>query len=276
MDKDALDGVAIIGMAGRFPQAPNLKRFWENLCQGIESISFFSAEELEQAGIDPALVRHPNYVKAKAVVEDADRFDAGFFGFSPREAELTDPQIRMFLECAWEVLESAGWDPEKFPGMIGVYAGMSMSSYLWQIGFDEQDSVSSFRTLIGGAEKDHIAATISYRLNLTGPSMNIQSACSTSLTAVHVASRAVMTYECDMALAGGAAVSTPLRSGHLYEPGGIVSADGHCRSFDAEASGSVGGEGVGVVLLKRLEDAMAAGDTIYAVIKGSHSGPPVI
>ncbi len=271
MDKDALEGVAIIGMAGRFPQASNLQRFWENLCQGIESVSFFSAEELEQAGIDPALVRHPNYVKAKAVVEDADLFDAGFFGFSPREAELTDPQIRMFLECAWEVLESAGWDPEKFPGMIGVYAGMSMSSYLWQLRFDEsaQDSVSAFRTLIGGAEKDHLATTISYRLNLTGPSMNIQTACSTSLTAVHAASRAVMTYECDMALAGGAAVSTPVRCGYLYEPGGILSADGHCRSFDAEASGSVGGEGVGVVLLKRLEDAIAAGDPVYAVIKGS-------
>jgi acyl transferase domain-containing protein len=271
MDKDPLDGVAVIGMAGRFPQAPNLKRFWENLCQGIESISFFSAEEMEQAGIDPALIQHPNFVRAKAVVEDADLFDAGFFGFSPREAELTDPQIRMFLECAWEVLESAGWDPEKFPGMIGVYAGMSMSSYLWQLGFDEskQDSLSAFRTLIGGAEKDHLATTISYRLNLTGPSMNIQTACSTSLTAVHAASRAVMTYECDMALAGGAAVSTPTRSGYLYEPGGILSADGHCRSFDAGATGSVGGEGVGVVLLKRLEDAIAAGDPVYAVIKGS-------
>jgi acyl transferase domain-containing protein/acyl carrier protein len=271
MDRDALDGIAIIGMAGRFPQAPNLQQFWENLCQGIESISFFSDEELQQAGISPALLRHPNYVKAKAVLDGADLFDAGFFGFSPREAELTDPQIRLFLECAWEVLESAGWDPEKFPGMIGVYAGMSLSTYLWQLGFDEsaQDSVSSFRMLIGGAEKDHLASTVSYRLNLCGPSFNIQTACSTSLAAVHAAARAVMTYECDMALAGGVAVSTPLRSGHLYEPGGILSADGHCRSFDADATGSVAGEGVGLVLLKRLEDAIAAGDTVYAVIKGS-------
>jgi len=271
MDRDALDGIAIIGMAGRFPQAPNLQRFWENLCQGIESISFFSDEELEQAGVSPALLRHPNYVKAKAVLDDADLFDAGFFGFSPREAELTDPQIRIFLECAWEVLESAGWNPEKFPGMIGVYAGMSLSSYIWQIAFDEsvQDSVNSIRILMGGAEKDHLATTISYRLDLHGPSFNLQTACSTSLAAVHAASRAVMTYECDMALAGAVSIGAPQRSGYLYEPGGILSADGHCRSFDAEASGSVAGEGIGVVLLKRLEDAIAAGDTVYAVIKGS-------
>ena len=271
MAKDALDGVAIIGMTGRFPQAPNLKRFWENLRQGTESVSFFSPEELEQAGIDPVLLRLPNYVRAKAVVEDAGFFDAGFFGFSPREAELTDPQIRMFLECAWEVLESAGYNPENFPGMIGVYAGMSISSYLWQLGLDDlsQDSLDAFRALIGGAEKDHLATTISYRLNLTGPSLNIQSACSTSLAAVHTASRAVMTYECDMALAGGVAVGVPQRSGYFYEPGGILSADGHCRSFDAEATGSVGGDGIGVVLLKRLEDALADGDPLYAVIRGS-------
>jgi phthiocerol/phenolphthiocerol synthesis type-I polyketide synthase E len=271
MDRDALDGIAIIGMAGRFPQAPTLQRFWENLCQGIESISFFSDEELEQAGVSPALLRHPNYVKAKAVLDDADLFDAGFFGYSPREAELTDPQIRIFLECAWEVLESAGWNPDKFPGMIGVYAGMSLSSYIWQIAFDEsvQDSVNSIRILMGGAEKDHLATTISYRLNLRGPSFNLQTACSTSLAAVHAASRAVMTYECDMALAGAVSIGAPQRSGYIYEPGGILSADGHCRSFDAEASGSVAGEGIGVVLLKRLEDAIAAGDTVYAVIKGS-------
>ena len=271
MDRDALDGIAIIGMAGRFPQAANLQRFWENLCKGTESISFFSDQELEQAGISPELLRNSNYVKARGVVEDADLFDAGFFGFSPREAELTDPQIRLFLECAWEVLESAGCDPEKFPGMIGVYAGMTFSSYIWQLaGNDsEQDSVGAFRTMMGGAEKDHLATTISYRLNLRGPSFNIQTACSTSLAAVHAAARAVMTYECDMALAGGVAVNAPLRCGYMYEPGGIVSSDGHCRSFDADASGSVGGDGIGIVLLKRLDDAIAAGDTVYAVIKGS-------
>ncbi len=271
MTRDALDGIAIIGMAGRFPQAPNLQRFWENLRQGTESTSFFSDEELEQAGIPPELLRHPNYVKARGVLENADLFDAGFFGYSPREAELTDPQIRLFLECAWEALESAGWDPEKFPGMIGVYAGMSFSSYIWQLAGEDTDadSVSAFRILMGGAEKDHLATTISYRLNLRGPSLNIQTACSTSLVAVHAAARAVMTYECDMAIAGGSTVNVPQRSGYMYEPGGIASADGHCRSFDAGASGSVSGDGVGVVLLKRLEDAIAAGDTVYAVIKGS-------
>jgi len=271
MTRDALDGIAIIGMAGRFPQAPNLQRFWENLCQGIESTSFFSEEELEQAGISPELLRHAHYVRARGVLEDADLFDAGFFGYSPREAELTDPQIRLFLECAWEALESAGWNPEKFSGMIGVYAGMSFSSYIWQLAGEgmDADSVSAFRILMGGAEKDHLATTISYRLNLRGPSLNIQTACSTSLVAVHAAARAVMTYECDMAIAGGSTVNVPQRSGYMYEPGGIASADGHCRSFDAEASGSVSGDGVGVVLLKRLEDAIAAGDTVYAVIKGS-------
>src|SRR5947209_5335417 len=271
MSRDTLDGIAIIGMAGRFPQAPNLQRFWENLCQGIESTSFFSEQELEQAGISLELLRHPNYVRARGVLEDADLFDAGFFGYSPREAELTDPQIRLFLECAWEALESGGWDPEKFSGMIGVYAGMSFSSYVWQLAGEDTDgdSVSAFRILLGGAEKDHLATTISYRLNLRGPSLNIQTACSTSLAAVHTAARAVMTYECDMAIAGGSTVNVPQRTGYLYEPGGISSADGHCRSFDAEASGSVSGDGVGVVLLKRLEDAVADGDTVYAVIKGS-------
>ncbi len=271
MTRDALDGIAIIGMAGRFPQAPNLQRFWENLRQGIEATSFFSDQELEQAGIPPELLRHPNYVKARGVLEDADLFDAGFFGYSPREAELTDPQIRLFLECAWEALESAGWNPERFSGMIGVYAGMSFSSYIWQLAGEgiDGDSVSAFRILMGGAEKDHLATTISYRLNLRGPSMNIQTACSTSLVAVHAAARAVMTYECDMAIAGGSTVNVPQLSGYMYEPGGIASADGHCRSFDAEASGSLSGDGVGVVLLKRLEDAIAAGDTVYAVIKGS-------
>ncbi len=271
MTRDALDGIAIIGMAGRFPKAPNLQQFWENLRQGVEGTSFFSDQELEEAGISPDLLRHPNYVKARGVLDDADLFDAGFFGYSPREAELTDPQIRLFLECGWEVLESAGWDPDKFPGMIGVYAGMSFSSYLWQLAGEDsiQDSVSAFRTLIGGAEKDHLATTISYRLNLRGPSFNIQTACSTSLAAVHAAARALMTYECDMALAGGASVNAIQRCGYLYEPGGIASADGRCRSFDEDASGSVGGDGVGVVLLKRLEDAMAAGDTLHAVIKGS-------
>ncbi len=271
MTRDTLEGIAIIGMAGRFPKAPDLQRFWENLCQGVESISFYSEHDLEQAGISPELLRHPNYVRAGSALEDADLFDAGFFGYSPREAELTDPQIRLFLECAWEALESAGYDPEKFSGMIGVYAGMSFSSYTWQLAGEgtDADSVSAFRTLIGGAEKDHLATTISYRLNLRGPSMNIQTACSTSLAAVHAAARAVMTYECDMAIAGGSTVNVPQRVGYMYEPGGIASADGHCRSFDAEASGSVSGDGVGVVLLKRLEDAVAAGDTVYAVIKGS-------
>ncbi len=271
MSREPLDGIAVIGLAGRFPQAPDIEQFWRNLCDGVESVSFFSDAELEAAGVTPAQYRDPRYVRGRAALQDAELFDPGFFALTPREAEFTDPQIRIFLECAWEALESAGWNPESYPGMIGVYAGMSFSSYIWQLaaGDSVEDSVSAFQTLVGGAEKDHLATSTSYRLNLRGPSINVQTACSTSLTAVHIASRALMTFECDMALAGGASVAAPVKAGYMYEPGGIASADGHCRSFDARATGSVAGDGVGVVLLKRLEDAVTAGDTVYAVIKGS-------
>src|SRR5579871_2584871 len=202
-NSEPIDGIAIIGMSGRFPCAGSVQQFWENLCNGCESISSFTAEELIALGKDAATVSSTDYVARRAILGNSGQFDAEFFGFTPREAEMTDPQQRLFLECAWEALESAGYDPEKFPGMIGVYAGMSFSAYTWQLAGEDSthDSVSAFRTLIGGAEKDHLATTISYRLNLRGPSFNIQTACSTALAAVHVASRSLMTYECDMALA---------------------------------------------------------------------------
>ena len=265
-----LDGIAIVGVSGRFPQAPDLNRFWRNLQEGVEAVSFFSDAELEAAGIAPSLLRNPNYVKAKAVLEDADLFDAPFFDFSPREAELTDPQIRLFLECAWEALENAAYDPDRFAGLIGVYAGMSFSSYMLNVlaGAAGGRDFNSFRALLG-SDKDYLSTWVSYKLNLHGPSFNVQTACSTALAAVHLACRALITFECDMALAGGASIAVPQRSGYMYEPGSIFSSDGHCRSFDARSNGSMAGEGVGVVLLKRLEDAVAARDTIHAIIRGS-------
>lgn len=265
-----LDGIAIVGMSGRFPQAPDLNQFWRNLQEGVEAVSFFSDAELEAAGIAPSLLRNPNYVKAKAVLEDADLFDAPFFDFSPREAELTDPQVRIFLECAWEALENAAYNPDRFPGLIGVYTGMSFSSYMLNVlaGAAVGRNFDSFRARLG-SDKDFLSTWVSYKLNLHGPSFNIQTACSTALAAVHLACRALITFDCDMALAGGVSIVAPQHSGYIYEPEGIFSSDGHCRSFDARSDGSIAGEGVGVVLLKRLEDALAAGDTVHAIIRGS-------
>jgi phthiocerol/phenolphthiocerol synthesis type-I polyketide synthase E len=270
MSTDSLDGIAIVGMMGRFPQAPDLNQFWCNLRDGVEAVSFFSDAELQAAGVAPSVLRNPNYVKAKAVLENADLFDASFFEFSPREAELTDPQIRVFLECAWEVLENAAYDPDRFPGLLGVYAGMSFSSYMLNAfaGTAGARNFDTFRALLG-SDKDYLSTWVSYKLNLHGPSFNIQTACSTALAAVHLACRALITFECDMALAGGISIAVPQRSGYMYEPGSIFSSDGHCRAFDARSDGSMAGEGVGVVLLKRLEDALAAGDTIHAIIRGS-------
>src|SRR5258708_16838504 len=278
MNREPLEGIAVIGIAGRFARAPGIEQFWRNLCDGIESVAFFSDGELEASGVTAAQYRDPRYVRGRAALQDAELFDPAFFALTPREAELTDPQIRIFLECAWEALESAGWNPESYPGMIGVYAGMSFSSYIWQLaaGDSVEDSVSAFQTLVAGAEKDPLATSTSYRLNLPGPTINVQTACSTSLTAVHIASRALMTFECDMALACCASISAPVKAGYMYDPGCIPSPDAHYRSFDARATGSVAGDGVGVVLLKRLEDAVVAGDTVYAVIKApavNNDGP---
>jgi phthiocerol/phenolphthiocerol synthesis type-I polyketide synthase E len=270
MNSKRLNDVAVIGMTGRFPKAPDLHTFWRNLCDGVEAVSFFSDSELELNGVSPALLRKPNYVRARAVLENASLFDSSFFGFSPREAELTDPQIRLFLESSWQVLETAGYSPDKFRGLIGVYAGMSLSTYMWSsLATNALGDVDLFRASIG-ADKDHLSTWISYKLDLQGPSFNVQTACSTSLAAVHLACQALITFECDMALAGGVCVGAPQRVGYLYQQGGISSPDGHCRAFDADADGSVGGEGVGVILLKRLEDAVDSGDTIWAVIRGSY------
>ncbi|HZI20305.1 MAG TPA: SDR family NAD(P)-dependent oxidoreductase [Pyrinomonadaceae bacterium] len=269
MHQDEVEGIAIIGLAGRFPGARNVTEFWANLREGVESVTFFTDEELAGT-VNPAWLSNPNYVKANAVLEDADMFDGAFFGFNPRESEVMDPQHRVFLECAWEALESAGYDGEKYEGAVSVYGGVDLSSYLMNI-FSNQELVASVGALqaIMSNDKDHLCTRVSHKLNLRGPSICVQSACSTSLTAVHVACRSLLNYECDMALAGGTSIKWPQLAGYMYEEAGINSPDGHCRAFDAQARGTLGGNGVGVVVLKRLADALADGDHVHAVIRGS-------
>ncbi|HSS78378.1 MAG TPA: amino acid adenylation domain-containing protein, partial [Thermoanaerobaculia bacterium] len=263
--------IAIVGMAGRFPGAKSVDELWRNVAAGREGITFFTPQELLAAGIDPAMVENPNYVRAKGILGDVELFDAAFFGLNPRELELMDPQHRVFLECAWEALENAGWDSDRFPGLIGVYAGMSMNTYMIMNLLPHMELVASVDTLQAslGNDKDPLTSRISYKLNLKGPSVTIQSASSTSLVAVHQACQALLQHDCDMALAGGVSIHLPEASGYLYQEGGTTARDGHCRAFDASATGFVSGHGAGVVVLKRLDDAVAEGDTVYAVIKGS-------
>ncbi|GAB1541057.1 hypothetical protein NUACC21_37270 [Scytonema sp. NUACC21] len=266
-----LEQIAIVGMAGRFPGAKNIAEFWQNLQDGVESISFFTDEELTSSGIDCAVWNDANYVKAGAILNDIELFDASFFGFSPREAEMMDPQHRLFLEHAWEVLESAGYNSQTHAGRIGVYAGVDLNTYFLYNLYQNRnfsESETSFQTLIGN-DKDFLSTHVSYKLNLKGPSVTVQTACSTSLVAVHFACQSLLNGESDVALAGGVSISVPHKTGYRYETGGVLSPDGHCRAFDAKARGTVNGNGVGIVVLKRLEDAIADGDCIHAVIKSS-------
>ncbi len=264
------DGIAIVGMSGRFPGARNTAEFWRNLRDGVESISTFPAQELAQLGIPESVLKEPNFIGAGGVLDDIDLFDAVFFGLNARDAEMMDPQQRLFLECSWESLENAGYDPQIFAGSIGVYAGSAQSSYLYQIYASAQSAAHLDQMqlqILNGT--DHLTTHVSYKLNLTGPSVVVQSACSTSLVAISTACDALWNHRCDMALAGGVAISVPQRKGYTYMPGGILSPDGHCRAFDASARGTVGGNGVGVVVLRRLPEAILAGDHIYAVIRGA-------
>ncbi|MEM1255610.1 MAG: SDR family NAD(P)-dependent oxidoreductase, partial [Cyanobacteria bacterium P01_H01_bin.21] len=267
---DHLDEIAIIGMAGRFPGAKTIDQFWQNLKDGVESIVSFTEDELIASGHDPSALRHSSYVKAGAVLEEVDCFDANFFGFSPKEAEITDPQHRLFLECAWEALEDAAYNPTSYSGKVGIFAGATLSNYLLFNLLSQQNQITGDPTEIFiGNENDHLPARVSYKLNLKGPSVNVQTACSTSLVSVHFACQSLLSGEADMALAGGVTVRLPQKSGYLYQEKGILSPDGHCRAFDAKAQGTVFGNGVGIVVLKRLDDAIASQDHIYAVIKGS-------
>jgi iturin family lipopeptide synthetase A len=263
--------VAVIGMAGKFPQAGNLNEFWENLKQGKESLSFLSEKELEEMGVDPTQVDYTNFVGAKGgVLEDREYFDAHFFGYSPREAEIMDPQLRIFHECVWEALEDAGYDPGNYSGSIGLYAG-GASGFAWQA----LSHLSGKAFEIGQFtawhlhDKDFLCARISFKLNLKGPSFSINTACSTSLVTVHLASRALLMGECDMALAGGVSINPQVPRGYTYQQGMILSPDGRCRAFDEKAAGTVFGNGSGVVVLKRLKYAVADGDHIYAVVIGT-------
>lgn len=263
--------IAVIGMAGQFPGARNLNEFWENLQSGVESISFFSRADVIATGlVDPRLASDPDYVRAAGILEDIDLFDAGFFGYSPREAESIDPQQRVFLQCCWHALEDAGCDPSLLDNQVGVYAGCGMSTYYFQLyrnpSFIAQ--TGHFQLLVGN-DKDYLSTRISYKLNLKGPSFTVQTACSTSLVAVGLACESLLYGQCDVAIAGGVSIRVPQKTGYYYHPGGIYSPDGHCRPFDARANGTVFGHGAGVVVLKRIGDAVEAGDRIRAIIRSA-------
>lgn len=260
--------VAVIGMAGRFPGASDIESFWDNLVHGRESVKEWTDEELSALGVPPEQLVDPDFVRASAPLEGADQFDAEFFGYSPSEAEILDPQQRLFLECAWAALERAGYQGDTFDGSIGVYASSGFNTYLLNLHANAavRQSISPFELFVAN-DKDFLATRTAYKLNLRGPAMTVQTACSSSLVSIHVAAQSLIAGECDIALAGGVTVSRS--HGYLAREGGILSPDGHCRAFDADAAGTVPGSGVGVVVLKRLEDALADGDTIDAVIIGS-------
>jgi len=269
--RNALEGIAIVGMAGRFPGARDLDELWQNLRAGRESIRRFSADELLAAGVSAEMLARPDYVRARGALDDYDLFDAGFFDVAASEAEALDPQHRLFLETAWAALESAGCDPGRHGGPVGVFAGVSANTYLLSHLLDDPGALAAAdasQAMLGG-DKDFLATRVSYKLNLRGPSLTVQTACSTSLVAVHLACRALLGRECDLALAGGVSLTVPQVAGYLYREGGIASPDGHCRAFDAGARGTVSGSGVGVVVLRRLADALAAGDPIRAVVLGT-------
>src|SRR6266550_1757916 len=260
--------IAVVGMACRFPGARNLEEFWHNLVEGVESITKFSDEELLRSGVPAAWLSDPNYVKAAPILEDPGQFDADFFGFLPSEARTIDPQHRILLELAHEAIEDAGYDPNRYPGRIGVFTGSAFNTYFMDRGLSRQFAQDYIPTLID-SDKDFLSTRISYKLNLKGPSITIQTACWTSLVAVHLARQSLLSEETDMALAGAISVRVPHRAGYFCDAGGVVSPDGRVRAFDARANGTVFGSGGGILVLKRLTDALSDGDTIHAVIKGS-------
>jgi acyl transferase domain-containing protein len=263
------NSVAIIGLHGKFPKSPDLKAFWDHLKEGNELITFFSEEELSTLKDN-----RRNYVSAKGYLEEVECFDAPFFGYSPREAEYIDPQQRVLLECAWNALENAGYDPSQTQKRIGVFAGSSISTYfifnvLPHLMRSDWHNPYTQSIAMTGNDKDFLSTRISYKLNLRGPSKTVQTACSTSLVAVHDACQNLLDYSCDMALAGGVSITCPPKTGYVYFKEGINSPDGHCRAFDANAQGTLIGNGAGIVVLKRLEDALNDRDSIHAIILGS-------
>ncbi|CAM4337192.1 type I polyketide synthase [Corallococcus exiguus] len=272
---DAVGGgeerIAIVGLSGRFPGARTLEGFWEMLRRGGDARRVPTDAELDDAGVPQALRAHPQWVRSSYVLEGATDFDAGLFGYSPREAELMDPQQRIFMECAWESLDNAGYDPGRFKGAVAVYASVSLSSYLLRALMrqpDLMDAAGSFGVMLAN-DKDYVATRVSHRLGLRGPSATVQTACSSSLVALHLACQSLLSGESDMALAGGSSVSFPQTAGYLYQEGMIFSPDGYCRAFDSKANGTVRGAGAAVVVLKRLSDALKDGDTIHGVLLGT-------
>lgn len=264
--------IAIVGMASHLPGARNTRELWSNLTQGVESIRFWTDDELLAEGESPSAIRHPRYVKASAPLPEMELFDGEFFGFSPKESAILDPQHRHFLECAWEALEDAGHVPDTFDGPIGAFGGCGMGSYFYFnlcSNPDLVDSVGMFLLRHTGNDKDFLVTRVSHVLDLKGPSVNVQTACSTSLVAVHYAAQSLLNQECDLALAGGVTIEIPHRRGYMYKEGEVLSPDGHCHAFDHRAQGTVFGSGAGVVALRRLEDAVRDGDRIHAVIKST-------
>ena len=264
--------IAIIGMAAHLPGAPSVAAYWDNLVRGVESIRPLTEADLLAAGESPSKMRHPRYVPAAAPLEGFADFDPEFFGFSQKEAAILDPQHRHFLEVAWEALEDAGHPPERFAGAVGVYAGCGMGSYFYFnlcSNPDLVDNTGMFLLRHTGNDKDFLATRASHVFDLKGPSINVQTACSTSLVAIHMAAQSLLNGECDMALAGGVTIELPQGRGYVYTEGEILSPDGHCHAFDHRAEGTVFGSGAGCVVLRRLKDAIADGDHIWAVLKGS-------
>ncbi|HWW20528.1 MAG TPA: type I polyketide synthase [Steroidobacteraceae bacterium] len=274
MHDEPTTDIAIIGVAGRFPSAPNIERYWQLICQGVEGIHALTANEVARAGVSETVLRQPNYVLRGGCLDSIEELDAGFFSLSPREAELIEPQQRLMLELAWESLESAGIDVRRMPD-VAVFAACSKPGYLaaGTTPFDPSwlGSTAHFQTAIA-TDRDYLATRVSYKLGLSGPSVTVQTACSSSLVAVHMACQSLLLGECEVALAGGVALQVPHRSGYLWQEGGYSSRDGRCRPFDAAADGTVFGSGGGVVVLRRLSEALAAADSIIAVIKGTAIG----
>lgn len=263
--------IAVVGMAGRFPGAPNLHEFWQNLKNGVETTCFYSDNELRDAGIEPQLLNNPAFVKTGgSILENKGYFDASFFGYTPMEAQTLDPQTRVFMETAWQTLEDGGYDPASYDGLIGLYAGSA-----WNFAWEAQVHLGGSGNALGTfsswllANRDNLCTLTSYKLGLKGPVIFLKTTCSTALVAIHLACQAILNGECHMALAGGVSLSQNVNPGYLYQDGMIHSPDGHCRAFDAQAMGTIGGEGVGIVLLKRLEDAITDSDIIHAIIKGT-------
>jgi acyl transferase domain-containing protein/thioesterase domain-containing protein len=264
--------VAIIGASGRFPGARTVDELWENVARGVESVKFFTDEELILAGVSPDVLSDPAYVRASPFLEGMELFDAGFFGLSPRDAAVMDPQHRFFLEVTWEAMEDAGYDPDRVKGQVGVFAANGMNTYMMHhlvTNREVMDTVGEWLVRHTGNDMNFLATRVSYQMNLKGPSLNVQTACSSSLVAIHLACQSLLNGECDMALAGASTMVLPQDRGYLFQEGEILSPDGHCRPFDAGSAGTLFGSGTACIVLKRLSDALADGDRIRALIRGT-------